>query len=471
MSWSDALTKALPLLHVLEERGFEAVFVGGCVRDTLLGKALKDVDIATSAAPEEVIAAFPHTIPTGLQHGTVTVVHDGETYEITTFRTESAYEQFRRPTQVQFVTSLEADLLRRDFTINSMAMRADGTVVDPFGGLADLRRGVLRCVGDADARLQEDALRIVRAVRFAAAYKLRIAHGTWRAILRHRGLLVHIAMERIGLELDKMIGGSGPQHAAALLAVSELLVYTKVQLPEPLTAAAARYRADKLGAPRTRHTGEPSSATQHTQQVAIRALIELAQPEDRWAALGIALLFTEEQGAELFATLKYATARSAQLAAVIGLHRKLTSCCDTLSREQLSDQWVRLIVGKYGIAAARSCLRIMRAIAVLMPSLMPLSSSRSSSQSPKATTGEELLAELELRMDKLPAVVLKDLAVRGSDVQALQKGRPAGPWLGQTMNELLLAAALGEVQNEKQPLLNYAAQIVAIGFAANEEPL
>ncbi|AZN40749.1 CCA tRNA nucleotidyltransferase [Paenibacillus albus] len=471
MSWSDALTKALPLLHVLEGRGNEAVFVGGSVRDTLLGKKLKDVDIATSATPEEVIAAFPHTIPTGLQHGTVTVVHDGETYEITTFRTESAYEQFRRPSEVQFVTSLEADLLRRDFTINSMAMRADGTIVDPFRGLTDLRRGVLRCVGDADARLQEDALRIVRAVRFAAAYKLRIAHGTWRAILRHRELLKHIAMERIGLELDKMVGGSGPQQAAALLAVSELLAYTKEPLPEPLAVAAAKYREDKQSSIRSRlrarQTEEHSSPV---QQAAIRALIELAQPEDRWAALCIALQFTEEQGEELFAALKYATARNAQLAAVIGLHRKLTSSCDSLSREQLSDQWVRLIVGKFGIAAARGWLRIMRAIpALLPPSLLQLKLDSQSSQ--QATAGVELLAELELRMDKLPAVRLKDLAVRGSDVQDLQKGRQAGPWLGQTMNELLLATALGEVPNEKEPLLNYAAHLFAIGSVANEESL
>lgn len=455
MSWSDALTKALPLLHVLEERGFETVFVGGCVRDTLLGKALKDVDIATSATPEQVIAAFPHTIPTGLQHGTVTVVHEGETYEITTFRTESAYEQFRRPTQVQFVTSLEADLLRRDFTINSMAMRADGSVVDPFGGLADLRRGVLRCVGDADARLQEDALRIVRAVRFAAAYKLRIAHGTWRAILRHRGLLAHIAMERVGLELDKMIAGSGPHQAAAWLAVSGLLAYTKVQLPEPLAAEAARYRMDKHGDSNTK--------------LAIQALIELPQAEDRWAALCMALSFSSEQATELFAELKYASARSSQLSAVVGLHREMLDALQSiefaaLSDQQLSSQWIRLIVGKYDVAAARGWLRVIKSIPIL---LLTLQSQASSS----LLEVLEVLEVLESRLNKLPAVILKDLAVKGSDVLALRKDRQAGPWLGQTMNELLLAAALGAVPNEKQSLLNLADRVIDFGSAAYEEPL
>ncbi|REE94311.1 tRNA nucleotidyltransferase (CCA-adding enzyme) [Paenibacillus taihuensis] len=451
MSWSDALTKALPLLHVLEERGFEAVFVGGCVRDTILGKELKDVDIATSAAPEEVIAAFPHTIPTGLQHGTVTVVHEGETYEMTTFRTESAYEQFRRPTQVQFVTSLEADLLRRDFTINSMAMRADGTIVDPFGGLADLRRGLLRCVGDADARLQEDALRIVRAVRFAAAYRLRIAHGTWRAILRHRGLLAHIAMERVGLELDKMIAGSGPHQAAAWLAASRLLEYTKVKLPEPLAAAAARYRSD-----------EPMHAN---MQTAIESLIELSQPEDRWAALCMALSLNAEQGTELFVELKYASARSSQLAAVIGLHREMLDVFESgiasASSKQWSNRWVRLIVGKYGVAAAREWLRVTRALPILVPML----------QSDSADTSLALLDELEHRLNTLPAFILKQLAVKGSDVLAQQKDRQAGRWLGQTMNELLLATALGAVPNEKQALLNLADRIITLGSAAYEEPL
>ena len=192
------------------------------VRNTIMGKYLKDVDIATSATPEQVIATFPKTIPTGLQHGTVTVIHKSENYEITTYRTESAYEEYRRPSQVHFVTELVADLMRRDFTINAMAMRADGTVVDPFGGMQDIQQRVLRCVGDANSRFQEDALRMVRAVRFAAEFGMRIAPNTWKPLRKYGPLLAHIAMERIGAEADKMVGGRKSSQCGCLVCFQRL---------------------------------------------------------------------------------------------------------------------------------------------------------------------------------------------------------------------------------------------------------
>ncbi|SFI55101.1 tRNA nucleotidyltransferase (CCA-adding enzyme) [Paenibacillus sp. UNC496MF] len=459
MSMSEALTKALPLLAALEARGFEAVFVGGCVRDTLLGRPLKDVDIATAASPEEVIAAFPRTIPTGLQHGTVTVVHEGGTYEITTFRTESAYERFRRPSEVRFVTELKEDLLRRDFTINAMAMRADGTMVDPFGGRRDLERGILRCVGEADARLQEDALRIVRAVRFAAAYDLRIAPGTWRAVRRHRGLLAHIAMERIGLEFDKMIGGSRPERAGALLAASGLLGCTKEPLPEAFASAAAAYAA--LSA---RRRSEAAPLTR-----GFRGLAGIPDGQDRWAALCALLGLGADASLKLFGTLRYAAVRGERLAAVLAVHgamaeraeRDLLGLAGSPAAEndaaaaRLSDDtrrsWI-LAALRHGQAAALAWTGIVKRVPDLIAA---------DGQTAERYAGLGPYAQaLEATVRGMPAGAIRDLAVKGKELLALAD-RPPGPWLGQLLQGLLETAALGGVPNEKAALLAEAADRLA----------
>ena len=151
------------ILQTLERAGFEARYVGGCVRDTLLGRPVHDWDIASQALPEDVLRLFPRCVPTGLQHGTVTVLLDGTSAEVTTYRLDGAYHDSRHPDGVRFVRSLADDLARRDFTINAMAMDLSGTVTDLFGGREDLARGVIRCVGDAETRFREDALRMLRA--------------------------------------------------------------------------------------------------------------------------------------------------------------------------------------------------------------------------------------------------------------------------------------------------------------------
>ena len=160
--------KALPILKKIEAAGFEAYFVGGSVRDVLLGQPIHDVDIATSAFPAEIKEIFPRTIDVGIEHGTVLVLDGDEQYEITTFRTESAYQDFRRPDQVEFVRSLEEDLKRRDFTINAFALKEDGEIVDLFDGLVDLENNVLRAVGNPHERFHEDALRMMRGLRFVS---------------------------------------------------------------------------------------------------------------------------------------------------------------------------------------------------------------------------------------------------------------------------------------------------------------
>ena len=208
---------AQPVLQRLEAAGFEAYFVGGAVRDMLLQKPIHDVDIASAAFPEEVKKQFDKTVDTGIQHGTVMVLDHRLGYEITTFRTESTYTDFRRPDTVTFVRSLSEDLQRRDFTINALAMTYDGEIVDLFDGLADLSAGVIRAVGDAEVRFTEDALRMMRALRFSAQLAFQIAPDTRAALQRLAPNLAKIAVERIRVEFEKLLMG---QQAAASLAMA-----------------------------------------------------------------------------------------------------------------------------------------------------------------------------------------------------------------------------------------------------------
>ena len=196
------------VLTALESAGYEAWCVGGCVRDTLLSRHPGDWDVTTNALPEETLAVFgDRAFPTGLQHGTVTVRMEHQAVEITTYRVDGEYHDHRRPEHVTFTRSLEEDLARRDFTVNAMALDLRGELRDPFGGREDLKRGVLRCVGDPDRRFEEDALRILRGLRFAAVLGFSVDPATGVSIHRHGELLRDIAAERIQVELFKLLCG------------------------------------------------------------------------------------------------------------------------------------------------------------------------------------------------------------------------------------------------------------------------
>ncbi|GAX89762.1 [cytidine(C)-cytidine(C)-adenosine (A)]-adding enzyme [Effusibacillus lacus] len=199
------LDAAWEVLTRLEQAGFQAYLVGGCVRDMLLGLSPEDYDVTTNALPEQVQDLFPHTVPTGIPHGTVSVLIGGERIEVTTFRKEEGYLDGRRPTRVEFVDDLRMDLSRRDFTFNAMAMDSRGKLQDPFHGRADLQSRLVRAVGKADERFREDALRMLRAVRFATMLNATIEEGTRLAIRRQSHLIVHISRERIRDEWNKIL--------------------------------------------------------------------------------------------------------------------------------------------------------------------------------------------------------------------------------------------------------------------------
>ncbi|MGB8455464.1 MAG: CCA tRNA nucleotidyltransferase [Anaerocolumna sp.] len=217
--------------YIIDElilHGYEAYAVGGCIRDSMLGREPEDWDITTSAQPLEVKKIFRRTIDTGIQHGTVTVMLDKEGYEVTTYRIDGEYEDNRRPKSVEFTVDLVEDLKRRDFTINAMAYNNQKGLVDAFEGLIDLQKGVIRCVGSAAERFDEDALRILRAIRFSAQLGFEIEEETLKAVVKKAGNLIVISAERIRVELNKLILSPHPNKLIDAYKAG----ITKIILPE-----------------------------------------------------------------------------------------------------------------------------------------------------------------------------------------------------------------------------------------------
>ncbi len=207
----------LRILSRLKRAGYEAYIVGGPVRDLLLGRSPLDWDIATSALPREVIPLFDRVLETGVRHGTVTVLSEGVGAEVTTFRKESAYSDFRHPDEVRFVSELKQDLSRRDFTVNAMAMTEEGRVIDYFGGVTDLELGLVRCVGDPKLRFSEDALRMLRALRFKAALGFEIEPGTLAALKECAPLASALSPERVRDELRKILISGSPETLESVI--------------------------------------------------------------------------------------------------------------------------------------------------------------------------------------------------------------------------------------------------------------
>lgn len=213
------------ILHMLREAGHEAYVVGGCVRDSIMGRKPHDWDICTSAKPEQVIEIFNHykVIPTGLKHGTVTIMKNDKPYEITTYRVDGEYDDARHPKDVTFTTSLEEDLSRRDFTMNALAYNNNNDLVDLFGGVNDIKNGIVRCVGNPRERFSEDALRIMRALRFATRFGFKIEENTFAAMKEKKSLLSKISAERINSELTQIIMCEAEDVARILYKAEDIL--------------------------------------------------------------------------------------------------------------------------------------------------------------------------------------------------------------------------------------------------------
>lgn len=224
-NFSDKFKGAIYILKIFNKNGYEAYFVGGCVRDYLLGEEFSDIDITTNALPEEVKKIFRKSIDTGIQHGTVTILVNGEGYEVTTFRTEDEYINHRSPEKVEFVSNLREDLDRRDFTINAMALDSNGVLFDYHNGEKDLSSGVIRTVNNPNERFYEDALRMLRAFRFSSKLGFEIEYDTLEAIKRNAELIKFVSIERIVNEFKKLLSGKGNLRSLELLLDSKLNNY------------------------------------------------------------------------------------------------------------------------------------------------------------------------------------------------------------------------------------------------------
>lgn len=406
---------AAALLDALHAAGYAAYAVGGCVRDSLLGRTAHDWDLCTSALPQQVMELFgaERCIPTGLQHGTVTIKYGGQLYETTTFRTEGSYTDGRHPDEVQFVPDVREDLARRDFTINAMAYNAAEGLVDPFGGQADLQNGLLRAVGEPQQRFTEDALRILRLYRFAARFGFALDAATARAARQLAPHLDCISAERIQEELAKLL--AAPQPGAYL----EPAVLAVV-LPEltPAALEAAKPVVDACPA------GEENLPV-------------------RWAALLGALGETDTRR-----VLKRLRCSNACIEETAVLVRETAGegVCRSFSEEKASvhpgDIHIRRLLGRYGLCTVE---RLCALCAALHPQAAPACA----------------LAAQRARQLEADGVCCRvsQLAVNGRDLMAA--GIPAGPALRQVLEALLDGVIRAEYPNEKPALLAAAQKIIA----------
>lgn len=423
-------------LEALTAAGYEAWCVGGCVRDSLLGRIPEDWDVATSAAPEETLALFPdRAFPTGIRHGTVTVRIEGHPVEITTFRVDGAYHDHRRPETVTFTRSLEEDLKRRDFTVNAIAVGLDGTLRDPFGGRADLKSRTLRCVGDPEKRFQEDALRILRGLRFAAVLGFSIEPETAAAMCRNQELLRKIAPERIWTELQKLL--CGDYAADALRASPEIM---GVYWPEVLPMVGFDQRNHHHCFDVWEHTLRALKVTE--PDVILRCTMLLHD-------VGKPICFTlDEKGSGHFYGHPAVSARMAE---------------EMLSRLRCSGavlKTVTRLVAWHDRFIPQTERGIRRALRVLgeedLRRLLAVKRADNLAQAPAYHGRQTELDLTEALLNRLLAedacFTLRQLAVKGQDLAALGY---MGPALGRALDTLLGAVVDGEVPNNRSALLKY----------------
>ncbi|MGG1245454.1 CCA tRNA nucleotidyltransferase [Bacillus spizizenii] len=379
--------KALPVLRTLIEAGHQAYFVGGAVRDSYMKRTIGDVDIATDAAPDQVQRLFQRTVDVGKEHGTIIVLWEDETYEVTTFRTESEYEDYRRPSDVQFITSLEEDLKRRDLTINAMAMTADGKVLDYFGGKKDIDQKLIRTVGKPVDRFQEDALRMLRAVRFMSQLGFTLSPDTEEAITKEKTLLSHVSVERKTVEFEKLLQGRASRQALQTLI----------------------------------HTGlyEELPGFYHQRENLLAAsefpFYSLTSREELWAVLLIDLEI-DLKDAPLF--LKAWKLPGKVMKEAIHIAHTFGQSLDAMSMYKAGE---KSIVAAAKISQLRQNKRL----------------------------DDEKLKDIQNTYQSLPIKSLKDLDFTGKDLLAL-RNRPAGKWVSEELQQIEQAVVTGKLSNQKK---------------------
>ena len=430
------------IIHTLEEAGFEAFAVGGCVRDAVLGRIPADWDITTSAMPEEVKNLFDRTIDTGIQHGTVTVMKDHVGYEVTTYRIDGEYEDARHPKEVSFTSNLVEDLKRRDFTINAMAYNDRAGLIDEFDGIGDLENHVIRCVGNPMDRFEEDALRMLRAVRFSAQLGFTIHEDTKKAIVELAPNLEKISAERIQVELVKLLTSDHPDY----LRVAYETGITAVVLPE-FDAVMDCQQADAL---------HEESVGEHT----LRALLNVSNDK----VLRLTMLFhdfgkpltasrTEEGVTRFFGHQDVSSDLSKEIM------RRLKFDNDTTDK-------VKKLTAVHDLFIKNAPNRVRRAMSKVTKELFPyflavrkanILSWKEEAQEAALTDLKELTEIYEGILQRGECVSIKELAADGKDL--IEAGVKQGKQIGEILSDLLEIVIEEPEKNTKETLLSYVKEM------------
>jgi tRNA nucleotidyltransferase (CCA-adding enzyme) len=392
------LSSGKEVLNIIESFGHEAYFVGGCVRDLILEREIDDIDICTSALPEEICSIFSHTIPTGIKHGTVTVIWKDNSFEVTTFRTEGEYKNARHPEEVHFVRSLKKDLERRDFTINAIAMDRNGQLLDFFEGQDDMRLKRIQAVGEPIERLSEDALRILRAIRFSAQLGFSIEERLFQAIRSNAQSLELISMERMTSEFVKIMAADEVNQGLHYLTKGEI-----VQKIFPFSLLTNAFHKAHL------------------------LPLNQLKPIERWMLL-LSLAASKEQAVHFLEALKLAKKW------VKELEQNLDYLFKTNPKTR-AEEFELLELFYLGMESAEAILKVNQIKA---------------ERQINNKEGNSLIG----RFLDLPIKNKKELKISGSELIDLFK-KPPGPWIEATLQLLVESVVMGEVKNEKQCLMAY----------------
>lgn len=421
---------ALTVVERLERYGYEAYVVGGCVRDSLMGRCPKDWDVCTNALPEEVLRVFKrfHVIKTGLQHGTVTVMVDKQPVEVTTFRIDGNYTDNRHPDSVNFVSRVEEDLARRDFTINAMAYNPARGLVDAFGGQEDLQARIIRCVGEPDARFNEDGLRILRALRFAARYDFGIETETAFSMHRNRHLLENVSVERIFTELKGILAGEGV--LGMMQAFPDIF---SIIIPELAPAVGFEQHNPHHCYDVWTHTAHAVQAAPADEVLRLALLLhDIAKPATfTMGEDGKGHFYSHgEKGAEMARDIMlHLKSDTATLQTVVTLVREHDSMLPTTA------PGMRRLIGRMGVETIRQLMEVKQA---------DMAAQSTHERPQKQATLREARLLLEDVLDEAPAFTVGDLKVNGRDLMEL--GVKPGPAMGDILKTLLT-----EVQDELLP--------------------
>lgn len=435
---------ALAVVERLESRGYEAYVVGGCVRDSLLGRQPNDWDVCTNALPEDVLRVFRrfHVIKTGLQHGTVTVMSDRQPVEVTTFRIDGNYSDNRHPDTVSFVSRVEEDLSRRDFTINAMAYSPTRGLVDAFGGQQDLAAGLIRCVGEPDARFNEDGLRIMRALRFAARFGFAIERETAISVRRNRHLLENVSAERIFKELKGILVGAGVLDM--LLAFPE--VFSCI-IPELAPSIGFDQHTSYHCYDVWTHSAYAVAAAPADEILRLTLLLhDVGKPscfsmgEDGRGHFYGHPAAGEKLTKTILQRLKSDNATLSTVCTLVRVH-------DMTMPTTIPG--MRRLVGKLGVENVRRLLDVQRA-------------DHAAHSDFDHASGVALIRDaaelLEDVLEMEPAFTVKDLAINGNTL--MQLGMKPGPAMKQVLESLLTAVQEGELKNEKEALVTAAKNLI-----------